>query len=70
MISRCLEEKRALGVLLVRKGSEVGGAVVPCEAGATAVIAGTDMDDGRMSIAPVGRTGFACGPKQAVGGGP
>ncbi|MFC2031115.1 LON peptidase substrate-binding domain-containing protein, partial [Chloroflexota bacterium] len=59
MITRCLEEKRAFGVLLIRTGSEVDGAAVPHEVGTTAEIAGAkQLDDGRLKIVAVGGERF------------
>jgi Lon protease-like protein len=40
MINRCLEEERSFGVLLIRKGQEVGGSAIPYDVGTTTTIAG------------------------------
>jgi Lon protease-like protein len=59
MIDHCLEAERPFGVVLIRKGHEVGGRAVPYEVGTTAVIAAaTRLSNGRMNIATVGSERF------------
>lgn len=59
LVNRCLEEERPFGVLLIRKGKEVGDSAVPYTVGTTTVIAGvSQMDDGRMNIVTIGHERF------------
>lgn len=59
MIGRCLEGGRPFGVLLIRRGAEVGGGAVPHEVGTTAVIAGVQRDDDdKMDIVTIGSERF------------
>ena len=59
MISRCLEEERPFGVLLIREGREVGGGALPYEVGTTALIAGVSrLEEGRMNIVTIGSERF------------
>jgi hypothetical protein len=59
MISRCLEETRPFGVVLIRKGKEVGGEAVPYRVGTTAVIAGVNrLSEGQMKIVTIGHDRF------------
>jgi Lon protease-like protein len=59
MISRCLEEERPFGVLLIREGREVGGGALPYEVGTTALIAGVShLEEGRMNIVTIGNERF------------
>ena len=59
MIARCLAEKVAFGVLLIREGSEVGAPAVPVEIGTTAQIVGVDkLKEGRLNLVAVGRKRF------------
>ena len=59
MISDCLDDDRTFGVVLIRKGAEVGGPVVPHMVGTTAIIQNVKrLDDGRMHITTRGRERF------------
>jgi Lon protease-like protein len=59
MIDHCLEKERPFGVVLIRRGQEVGDPAVPYEVGTTAVIAAaTRLSNGRMNIATVGSERF------------
>lgn len=59
MLSRCIEEKRPFGVVLIREGEEVGGGAVPYDVGTTAVLAGVDhLEDGQMNIVAIGGERF------------
>lgn len=59
MIEDCLEQERPFGVLLIRKGKEVGGGAVPHTVGTTTLIASvTRADGGRMNIITVGLERF------------
>lgn len=51
MIQRCLEENAPFGVLLIRRGNEVGEASEPFEVGTTAHIARVQhLQEGRMNL--------------------
>jgi Lon protease-like protein len=55
MIERCLEEKRAFGVLLIREGVEVGGHAIPYRIGTTSAIAATTrLESGGLDIVSIG----------------
>jgi Lon protease-like protein len=59
MINHCLEEERPFGVLLIRKGKEVGHGAKPYKVGTTTVIAGVSrLDDGRMNVVTIGHERF------------
>lgn len=59
MISRCQEEERPFGVVLIREGKDVGGGAVPYDVGTTAVIAGVShLEEGRMNIITIGGERF------------
>lgn len=59
MISRCLEEERPFGVLLIRQGAEVGEVAMPHDVGTTTIIAGVSrLEDGRMNIVTIGSERF------------
>jgi Lon protease-like protein len=59
MISRCLEESKPFGVVLIREGIEVGGSAVPHMVGTTAEIQSAyRLADGRMYIVTEGRQRF------------
>jgi hypothetical protein len=62
MVNRCLEEGRALGVLLSLAGEGVAGTsgrATPHQVGTTAVIAGVGrMEDGRMNLVTIGNERF------------
>src|SRR3972149_2341330 len=59
MINRCLDEDLAFGVLLIKEGSEVGGAAVPHSIGAAArIVDVARAEDGRMNIGVIGVTRF------------
>ena len=51
MISRCLEEKLPFGVLLIRKGNEVGEPTEPFDVGCTAhILRVQHLQEGRMNL--------------------
>jgi hypothetical protein len=55
MIERCLEEKRAFGVLLIREGLEAGGHALPYTTGTTSAIAATTrLESGGFDIVSIG----------------
>ncbi len=59
MVSDCLDDDRTFGVVLIRRGAEVGGPVVPHMVGTTAIIQNVKrLDDGRMHITTRGRERF------------
>jgi Lon protease-like protein len=59
MISRCLEEDLAFGVVLIREGEEVGAPATPHTIGTIAKIVDVArLDDGRMNIIVSGITRF------------
>jgi Lon protease-like protein len=59
MISRCLDEERPFGVVLIREGREVGAGAVPYEVGTTAVIAqAAELEAGRLNIITIGSERF------------
>ncbi|MEZ4862082.1 MAG: LON peptidase substrate-binding domain-containing protein [Caldilineaceae bacterium] len=59
MISRCIEEKRPFGVVLIDEGEEVGDAAKPHRVGTLAKIVRVErMDDGRMNITAIGLERF------------
>jgi len=59
MIGACIEEQRPFGVLLIRKGSEVGEMGEPFEIGTTAHIARVDqLDEGRLNLICMGGQRF------------
>lgn len=59
MISRCLEEIRPFGVVLIREGREVDGGAVPYRVGTTAVIAAVNrLAEGQMRIVAIGNDRF------------
>lgn len=59
MIGACLEERRPFGVLLIRKGSEVGDLAEPFDVGTTAHIARVDeLDEGRLNLICLGGQRF------------
>ena len=59
LIDRCLQEDLAFGVMLIRKGSEVGAAATPHEIGTIArIVDAARLADGRMNIIVAGITRF------------
>jgi uncharacterized protein len=59
MISQCIEERRPFGVLLIRKGQEVGDIAEPFDIGTTAHIARVDaLDEGKMNLLCLGGKRF------------
>ena len=59
MIRECIEEDAPFGVLLIKSGSESGGAAVPHDLGTTARILQVEyLDDGRMNIFTLGESRF------------
>ncbi len=59
MIAACIEEQRPFGVLLIRKGYEVGEMAEPFEIGTTAHIARVDqLDEGRLNLICLGGQRF------------
>ena len=60
MINKCIEEKHPFGVVLIRRGNEVGGEKVePYPIGTTAVITQVEkLAGGRMNIVAVGDDRF------------
>lgn len=59
MINDCLEGDRTFGVVLIRRGVEVGGPAVPHAVGTTATIQNVSrLPDGRMHITTRGRERF------------
>jgi len=59
MISRCLEEQRPFGIVLIKKGREVGEPAVPFPVGTSARIEQVErLQDGRMNILTRGEGRF------------
>jgi hypothetical protein len=59
MIGRCIEERRPFGVLLIRKGQEVGDMAEPFEVGTTAHIARVDeLEEGKLNLLCLGGKRF------------
>ncbi len=59
MVQRCLEEKTPFGVLLIRKGNEVGEPAEPFAVGTTAHIARAErLHEGRMNLICLGGQRF------------
>jgi hypothetical protein len=59
MIGACIEERRPFGVLLIRRGQEVGDTAEPFEIGTTAHIARVDqLDEGRFNLICLGGQRF------------
>ena len=59
MIGRCIDEKSAFGVVLIRSGVEAGGPAEPYDVGATARIARVQrLPDGRMNLIVLGEQRF------------
>ncbi len=59
MIDRCLDQDLALGIVLIREGSEVGGNATPYDVGTIARIQDVaHVGDGRMNIIVAGITRF------------
>ncbi|HZP26244.1 MAG TPA: LON peptidase substrate-binding domain-containing protein [Dehalococcoidia bacterium] len=59
MISECLRQKAAFGVVLIREGLEVGGPAVPYDFGTTASITHVQRQaDGSMNLMTVGGERF------------
>jgi len=55
MINRCIDERRAFGVVLIKAGVEVGGDAVPHGVGTTARIARVErLPQGRFNLLTVG----------------
>ena len=55
MVERCLEERRAFGVLLIRQGKEVGGQALPYAVGTTSAIASMNrLEGGKLDIVTIG----------------
>ncbi len=59
MVKRCLEEDGAMGIVLIRSGSEVGAPAVPYDVGTLARITRVDKkNDGTLSVTTVGERRF------------
>ena len=59
MVRRCLEEDGALGIVLIRSGSEVGAPAVPHDVGTLARITRVDKrSDGTLNLTTVGERRF------------
>ena len=59
MIARCIEERQPFGVLLIRKGHEVGDTTEPFDIGTTAHIARVDeLEEGKMNLVCLGGQRF------------
>ena len=59
MIARCIEERRPFGILLIRKGYEVGDTAEPFDVGTTAHIARVDeLEEGKMNLVCLGGKRF------------
>jgi Lon protease-like protein len=59
MIASCIEEHRPFGVLLIRKGYEVGETAEPFDVGTTAHIARVDeLEEGKMDLVCLGGQRF------------
>jgi Lon protease-like protein len=59
LVHDCLESDRALGIVLIRSGSEVGGPATPFEVGTLARIIRTDpLQDGKINLAVLGERRF------------
>ena len=59
MVASCIEERRPFGVLLIRKGYEVGETAEPFEVGTTAHIARVDeLEEGKMNLVCLGGQRF------------
>jgi Lon protease-like protein len=59
MVAQCLEERRPFGVLLIRKGFEVGETAEPFDVGTTAHIARVDeLEEGKMNLVCLGGKRF------------
>ncbi len=59
MIRRCLADDRALGIVLIRSGTEVGASAVPFDVGTLARIALVDRhSDGSINLGTVGESRF------------
>jgi uncharacterized protein len=59
MITACIDERRPFGVLLIRKGFEVGDLAEPFEVGTTAHIARVDeLEEGKMNLLCLGGKRF------------
>jgi len=59
MIARCIEERRPFGILLIRKGYEVGHTAEPFDVGTTAHIARVDeLEEGKINLVCLGGKRF------------
>ncbi len=59
MVKRCLADDQALGVVLIRSGSEVGEPAIPFEVGTIARIVRIDSrSDGTINLGTVGQSRF------------
>lgn len=59
MIRRCLESDRRLGIVLIRKGWEVGEAAIPFDVGTLARITRVEtLSDGKLNLAVAGERRF------------
>jgi Lon protease-like protein len=59
MVASCIEERRPFGVLLIRKGYEVGETAEPFEVGTTAHIARVDeLEEGKINLVCLGGKRF------------
>jgi Lon protease-like protein len=59
MITQCIEQHRPFGVLLIRKGQEVGDLAEPFEVGTTAHIARVDeLEEGKFNLLCLGGKRF------------
>jgi Lon protease-like protein len=59
MVAECLRQSAPFGVVLIKKGRDVGPGAMPADVGTTARIAQVDtLADGRMNILAVGESRF------------
>ena len=60
LIRRCIERQRPFGIVLIRKGNEVGAGAEPYEVGTEAkIVAESPLPDGRSYIVTRGQRRFA-----------
>src|SRR5690606_8599831 len=59
MIERCLEQEAPFGIVLIRKGPEVGGDAIPYQIGTVATIQQSkQLPDGRYYLNALGQRRF------------
>jgi Lon protease-like protein len=59
MLNLCIAAKKPFGVVLIKSGSEAGGAAEPFEVGCTALVEKVQpLSEGRMNMSAVGKTRF------------